>query len=122
MKLKKDGKDDVSIYCVFGRAPKIFKEITWYRYRPSGNAMKILTMDFDSNAIYENEKMKGKFDVRIEQTSIRNRTIKLLNLNHTDISKYWCEVNPPDIFRNDWRKSSLQVKGLNFTIPILVII
>ena len=117
MKLKKEGKADVSIYCVFGRPPKIIKEITWYRYRASGNAMVLLTMDSESNIIYENPTMKGKFAVQEEQKSLRNRTIKLLNVNHLDISKYWCQVKPPSIYRNDWRNSSLlRVEGLNLLL------
>ena len=119
MKLKKEGKTDVLVYCVFGRAPEL-KEVTWYRYRPSGNVMKILTKDSESNVIYENEKMKGKINVRDEQKSHRNRTIKLLNVKHTDISKYWCQVKPTDLFLNDWRNSSLlQVKGTNFNLFVV---
>ena len=114
---KEEGKADVLLYCVFGRAPDMFKEVTWYRYRPSGNVMKMLTMDPDSIVTYENVEMKGKIDVVEQQKSHRNRTTKLLNVKHTDISKYWCEVKPPNIFRNDWRNSSLlRVKGLNLKI------
>ena len=121
MKLKKEGKTDVLIHCVFGRAPEMMKEITLYRYRASGNAMKILTMDSESNVMYVNANMQGRLYVQQEQKSPRNRTIKLLNVKGTDISRYWCEVKPPDMFRNDWRNSSLlHVEGLNFKIFVVM--
>ena len=121
MKLKKEGRANVLIHCVFGSAPEILEEITWYRYRASGNAMKILAMDSKNSIIYENPKLKGKIDVQEEQKSSWNRTIKLLNVNHTDISKYWCQVKPPNGFSNKWRNSSLlQVEGLNLKLYFLL--
>ena len=103
--------------CAYGHAENL-KEITWYRERPTGVPEMMITVNSKLQVERENKKFKGRIEVPINQASIRNQTIHLLDVDHNDMSKYWCDVKP-DIYNSTWRQTHLEVKGVNVKVFII---
>ena len=110
---------ELEMVCVFGHAEQL-TEITWYRERPSGIPEKIITLNSKLQIKYRNWKFNGRIKVPGKLTSINNSrfNITLSDLDHNDISKYWCEVKP-DLYNSTWRHMRLEVKGLNYRFLFL---
>ena len=103
--------DNVEVVCVFGRAENL-TDVTWFRNRPSGIPEKIITLSSSLQLKYKDEKFKDRIKINAqEQPSIRERRFTLLEVEHNDISDYWCEVTPNIYNRSE--TSKLQLKGFN---------
>ena len=106
--------DNVEIVCVFGHAESL-TSITWFRNRVSGISERIVTLTSSLQIKHGDEKFEGRIATKAqEQLSSRDGRFTLLDVDHNDISEYWCEVEPNIYKRSE--TSKLQVKGCNVLV------
>ena len=105
---------DVEMACLYGYIPRL-KQLIWYRERTTGDPEKIVTINYGRKAEVEiHDKFYGRIFIPGRQASKTQHRIILVKVMPSDISRYWCEVEPDQY--QLWHRSELNIKGLNILL------